>query len=172
MYAFDVPGVPEDKIAVEIEDNTLTVSGSRERAEAVEDERFFRYERRFGDFTRSVALPQGCGEGEAQAHYANGALEVHVKKPEQSKPRRVPVMTTCLRRLYRLARTDPQFSRLCAGERGFSNGGRHLQEQVATAAIPKKGGAHEKPTGGQGRTIPPRPPDRCGPQRPPSATPT
>lgn len=92
VYAFDMPGIPEEKIAVEIDDNTLTVSGSRDRAEKVEDERFFRYERRFGDFTRSVALPQGCGEGEAQAHYANGALEVHVKKPEQSKPRRVPVM--------------------------------------------------------------------------------
>jgi HSP20 family molecular chaperone IbpA len=67
VYAFDMPGIPEEKIAVEIEDDTLTVSGSRERAEKVEDERFFRYERRFGDFTRSVALPQGCGEGEAQA---------------------------------------------------------------------------------------------------------
>jgi HSP20 family protein len=94
VYAFDMPGIPEEKIAVEIEDDTLTVSGSRERAEKVEDERFFRYERRFGDFIRSVALPQGCGEGDAQAHYANGTLEVHVKKPEQSKPRRVPVLTT------------------------------------------------------------------------------
>ena len=94
VYAFDMPGIPEDKIAVEIEDDTLTVSGSRERAEKVEDERFFRYERRFGDFTRSVALPQGCGAGDAQAHYANGTLEVHVTKPEQSKPRRVPVLTT------------------------------------------------------------------------------
>jgi HSP20 family protein len=94
VYAFDMPGIPEEKIAVEIEDDTLTVSGSRERAENVEDERFFRYERRFGDFTRSVALPQGCGEGEAQAHYANGTLEVHVRKPEQSKPRQVPVLTT------------------------------------------------------------------------------
>ena len=26
VYAFDMPGIPEDKIAVEIEDNTLTVS--------------------------------------------------------------------------------------------------------------------------------------------------
>ena len=94
VYAFDMPGIPEDKITVEIEDNTLTVSGSRERAENVEDERFFRSERRFGEFTRSVALPQGSGEGDAQAHYANGALEVRVKKPEQSKPRRVPVLTT------------------------------------------------------------------------------
>jgi HSP20 family protein len=94
VYAFDMPGIPEEKIAVEIEDDTLTVSGSRERAEKVEDERFFRYERRFGDFTRSVALPQGCGEGEARAHYTNGTLEIHVKKPEPSKPRRVPVLTT------------------------------------------------------------------------------
>jgi HSP20 family protein len=93
VYAFDLPGIPEETIAVDLEEGTLTVSGSRERAE-IEDGRFFRYERPFGEFTRSVALPEGTGEGEARAHYANGVLEVHVQKPEQSKPRRVPVMTT------------------------------------------------------------------------------
>ena len=93
VYAFDLPGIPEEKIAVDLEDNTLTVSGSRERTE-MEDGRFFRYERPFGEFTRSVALPEGSGDGEARAHYANGVLEVHVQKPELSKPRRVPVMTT------------------------------------------------------------------------------
>ncbi len=93
VYAFDLPGIPDETIAVDLEEGTLTVSGSRERAE-MEDGRFFRYERPFGEFTRSVALPEGTGEGEAQAHYANGVLEVHIQKPEQSKPRRVPVMTT------------------------------------------------------------------------------
>ena len=93
VYAFDLPGIPEEKIAVDLEDNTLTVSGSRERTE-MEDGRFFRYERPFGEFTCSVALPEGSGDGEARAHYANGVLEVHVQKPELSKPRRVPVMTT------------------------------------------------------------------------------
>ena len=93
VYAFDLPGIPEEKIAVDLEDSTLTVSGSRERSE-IEDGRFFRYERPFGEFARSVALPEGTGDGEATAHYANGVLEVHVQKPEQSKPRRVPVMTT------------------------------------------------------------------------------
>jgi HSP20 family protein len=93
VYAFDLPGIPEETIAVDLEEGTLTVSGSRERAE-MEDGRFFRYERSFGEFTRSVALPEGTGEGEARAHYANGVLEVHVQKPERSKPRRVPVMTT------------------------------------------------------------------------------
>jgi HSP20 family protein len=93
VYAFDLPGIPEEQIAVDLEDNTLTVSGSRERTE-MEEGRFFRYERPFGAFTRSVALPEGTGDGEAGAHYANGVLEVHVQKPEQSKPRRIPVMKT------------------------------------------------------------------------------
>src|SRR5947208_16394401 len=93
VYAFDLPGIPEEHVTVDLEDNTLTVSGARERVEP-EAGRFFRYERPFGEFTRSVALPEGTGDGEARAHYANGVLEVHVQKPEQSKPRRLPVMTT------------------------------------------------------------------------------
>ena len=93
VYAFDLPGIPEEKIDVELEDSTLTVSGSRERFE-LEDGRLFRYERPFGEFTRSVALPEGTDDVEARAHYANGVLEVHVEKREQSKPRQIPVTTT------------------------------------------------------------------------------
>src|SRR6476659_6367639 len=93
VYAFDLPGIPEEKIVVDLEDSTLTVTGSRERTE-MEDGRFFRYERPFGEFTRSVALPEGTNDVEARAHYANGVLEVHVEKREQSKPRRLPVTPT------------------------------------------------------------------------------
>ena len=93
VYAFDLPGIPEELIVVDLEDSTLTVSGSRERIE-MEDGRFFRYERPFGEFTRSVALPEGTDDVEARALYANGVLEVHVEKREQSKPRRLPVTTT------------------------------------------------------------------------------
>ena len=65
VYAFDLPGIPEETIAVDLEEGTLTVSGSRERAE-IEDGRFFRYERSFGELTRSVALPEGSGEAGAR----------------------------------------------------------------------------------------------------------
>jgi HSP20 family protein len=93
VYAFDLPGIPEEQVTVDLEDNTLTVSGARERVEP-EAGRFFRYERPFGEFTRSVALPEGSGDGEARAHFAYGVLEVHVQKPEQSKPRRIPIVPT------------------------------------------------------------------------------
>src|SRR4029450_4070165 len=63
VYAFDLPGIPEEKIDVELEDSPLTVSGSRDRTE-LEDGRLFRYERPFGEFTRSVALPEGIDDVE------------------------------------------------------------------------------------------------------------
>src|SRR4029453_2840211 len=66
VYAFDLPGIPEETIAVDLEENTLTVSGSRERS----------------------------GEGAVAGPFANGGPEAQAKNPEQSKPRRLPVMTT------------------------------------------------------------------------------
>src|SRR5919197_4224891 len=62
VYAFDLPGIPEDKISVELDDNALTVSGERERSEEVSGERFYRFERRFGSFSRTIGLPQGTDE--------------------------------------------------------------------------------------------------------------
>jgi HSP20 family protein len=91
VLSFDLPGVDEDRISVELEDNVLTVSGERERTEKNEGDRFYRYERRFGQFSRSVTLPQGVNEDEIKADYKAGVLEVRVPKPEEQKPRRIPI---------------------------------------------------------------------------------
>jgi HSP20 family protein len=91
VYAFDLPGLTEDAITIEYDDGTLTVSGERERAHDVKDERFYRYERRFGSFSRTIGLPQGATEDGIKAQFANGVLEVHVAKPEAPKPRRIQI---------------------------------------------------------------------------------
>ncbi len=91
VYAFDLPGIPEDRISVELEDGALTVTAERARAEKVGDDRFFRYERRFGTFTRTIGLPQGVNEDAVNARYEHGVLEVHVRKPEQPKPRKIEI---------------------------------------------------------------------------------
>ena len=91
VYAFDLPGIPEDKIDVQFEDNALTVSAERERTHETSNDRFYRFERRFGSFSRTIGIPQGVSESDVNADYRNGVLEVHVKKPEQSKPRRIQV---------------------------------------------------------------------------------
>jgi HSP20 family protein len=91
VLSFDLPGIPEDKISVELDDNVLTVSGERERTQETSGERFYRYERRFGTFSRSVTLPQGVNESEIKADYKDGVLEVRVPKPEEPKPKRIEI---------------------------------------------------------------------------------
>jgi HSP20 family protein len=91
VYAFDLPGIPEDQIAVEVEDGSVTVTAERSRTNELSDDRFYRFERRHGTFTRTIGLPQGVSEDGINADYKNGVLEIHVAKPEQSKPRRIQV---------------------------------------------------------------------------------
>jgi HSP20 family protein len=91
VYAFDVPGIPEDKVSIELEDNALTVSGERERTKEISDERFYRFERRFGSFSRTIGLPQNVSEDQIKANYKEGVLEVRVAKPETPKPRRIRI---------------------------------------------------------------------------------
>ena len=92
-YAFDVPGVPKDKIAIEVEDGALTVSATREREQNVARDGFQRFERRFGAFSRTVGLPQGVSDDEIKASYEHGVLEIRVPKPEQPKPKRIEIAT-------------------------------------------------------------------------------
>jgi HSP20 family protein len=91
VLSFDLPGIQEDQIAVELDDNVLTVSGQRERKSEHSDERFYRFERRFGTFSRSVTLPAGVSEEDIKADYTNGVLEIRVPKPEEQKPKRIQI---------------------------------------------------------------------------------
>ena len=91
VYAFDLPGISEDKISIEFEDGALTVSAERERTHEVSDDKLYRFERRFGTFSRTIGVPQGVTEDQIKADYRDGVLEVHVAKPEQPKPRRIQI---------------------------------------------------------------------------------
>jgi len=94
VYAFDLPGIPEDRISIEVKDDTLTLSAERERSEETSEEGFYRYERRYGSFARAVGLPQGVDQDEISAHYENGVLEIRVPKPDEQKPKRITLTKT------------------------------------------------------------------------------
>jgi HSP20 family protein len=92
--AFDLPGLSEDQISIEVKDETMTVSAERERTQEAADDGFYRYERRYGTFARAVGLPQGVDQEHIAARYENGVLEVRVPKPEHQKPRTIPISKT------------------------------------------------------------------------------
>jgi len=91
VYALDLPGIPEDKIALELDEGALTITGERERTHEETEERFYRFERRYGTFSRTFGVPQGVTEQDVKAECKNGVLEVHVTKPEQPKPKRIQI---------------------------------------------------------------------------------
>jgi HSP20 family protein len=91
VYAFDLPGVSQEDVAIEYEDGMLTVTAKRDRTLERSDDRYFRFERRFGTFTRSIGVPQGIDESKIKADFKDGVLEIHVAKPEEVKPRRISI---------------------------------------------------------------------------------
>jgi HSP20 family protein len=94
VYAFDLPGIPEDRISIEVKDDNLTVSAEREKVDETSENGFYRFERRYGTFARAVGLPQGVDQENIAARYENGVLEVRVPKPEEQKPKKIELSKT------------------------------------------------------------------------------
>jgi HSP20 family protein len=87
----ELAGMDPDDIEISVEDNVLTIKGERKFEEKVDDERYYRIERRFGSFQRSLALPQGVKAEDISASYDDGILEVRVPKAEEEKPKKITV---------------------------------------------------------------------------------
>ena len=87
----DLPGMTENDVSIELEDNGLTVSGERKTEREDKREGFYRMERAFGTFSRSLTLPKGVDPEAVSAQFDRGVLEVRIPKPEQRKPRRIAI---------------------------------------------------------------------------------
>ena len=87
----DLPGLGEDDVAVEIKDNVLTVSGERKAEHEEKSEGYYRVERSFGSFSRSLTLPRGIDADAVSAGFERGVLEVRIPKPAERKPTRVQI---------------------------------------------------------------------------------
>jgi HSP20 family protein len=91
----DLPGLSDDDVTVQLEDNVLTISGERQSLQDTQEgfkpEGFYRLERPVGSFARSLTLPEGVDPDGVQAHFDRGVLEIQIPKPEQRKPRQVQI---------------------------------------------------------------------------------
>jgi HSP20 family protein len=87
----DLPGMSEDDVSIELEDNVLTVSGERNSEQEERREGYHRVERASGRFSRTLTLPEGVDPGAIQASFDRGVLEVRIPKPEERRPRRVAI---------------------------------------------------------------------------------
>ena len=87
----DLPGMREDDVNIELENNVLTVSGERKHESTDKGKGFYRIERASGSFSRILTLPEGVDAAAIAASFRDGVLELRIPKPEQRKPHRVRI---------------------------------------------------------------------------------
>jgi HSP20 family protein len=87
----DLPGLSEGDVSIELQDGTLTISGERTAEHEARERGWYRIERSFGSFSRSLTLPDGVDPDGIEARFDRGVLEVRIPKPEERKPRRVEI---------------------------------------------------------------------------------
>jgi HSP20 family protein len=87
----DLPGMSQEDVKIELEDNVLTVAGERKSEHEVKQQGYYRVERAFGSFSRSLTLPKGVDAGAVRANFDKGVLEIRIPKPEERKPRRIEI---------------------------------------------------------------------------------
>lgn len=91
----DLPGLDQNDVSIEVQDRTLSISGERRYERKPEDDGgYYRLERSYGRFERSLTLPDGVDTDAIQASFDKGVLELRIPKPVEAKPRRIEIVAT------------------------------------------------------------------------------
>jgi HSP20 family protein len=88
---FELPGVREKDISLSITGDVLTVKGERQFDQQVSDDNYFRTERAYGKFERSIRLPMPVQAEPVRATYRDGVLEVSLPKAEEVRPKEIKI---------------------------------------------------------------------------------
>ena len=90
----DVPGIKPEEVKIEVENDILTVSGEHEERKEEKDKHFLRRERRYGSFSRSMALPTSVDAKKIKATTHDGVVEVTIPLPSEPKQTKVEIKAT------------------------------------------------------------------------------
>lgn len=85
VIKMDIPGTRKEDINIKVRDSVLEVSAKRREEKKKEKEDFYKRERRYTGYKRTVGLPEGSKIDEIEAEYKNGVLKVKVPGKEKEK---------------------------------------------------------------------------------------
>jgi HSP20 family protein len=87
----ELPGMTKDDIQISLNDNILTIRGEKKKEEEDQGKDYYRSERVYGAFVRSLALPAEINQDKVRATFRNGVLEIRLPKSEQAKKKEIKV---------------------------------------------------------------------------------
>jgi len=87
----ELPGMDKENIEVNLTDHHLTIKGEKKKEEEVKEENYYRAERSYGSFLRTLELPKDVHADKVKASFKNGILEVRLPKTEEAKAKEIKV---------------------------------------------------------------------------------
>jgi len=87
----DLPGVKKEDISVDINKNSVTVSGERKTKEEIKKEDYYKLESFFGKFQRSFVLPDNVNPDDIKASFEHGVLEMVLPKSDAKESRKIEI---------------------------------------------------------------------------------
>jgi HSP20 family protein len=87
----ELPGMKEDDIDVSVVGDTLSIKGEKKTETETKDEDYYRCERSYGSFYRSIPIPSNVDADKIEASFEDGVLEVALPKSAKVKPKKIAV---------------------------------------------------------------------------------
>ena len=87
----EVPGMKQDDIDVSVIGDTLSMKGEKKTETEIKDEDYYRCERSYGSFYRSIPIPSNVDASKIEASFEDGVLEVALPKSAKVKPKKIAV---------------------------------------------------------------------------------
>lgn len=79
----DLPGVKKEDVKVEVDQDAITLQGQRRQEQTTQDRGYYRSERSYGSFYRTIPLPEGADPATATATFRDGVLEIALQAPQK-----------------------------------------------------------------------------------------
>ena len=91
MVKAELPGIERKDIALNLDNNVLTLKGERKFEKETRQENYHRIERSYGVFSRAFSIPAIVDEEQIRADYKDGILTIALPKKEQVKPKQIKI---------------------------------------------------------------------------------
>ena len=134
----DFPGLKKEDVKVEVTDGHLALSGERKRETEEKKDTFYRSEREYGSFCRTVPLPEGVKLEDIKATFADGVLEVSVPLPARARSQGPEGRDRGAAKAVKNAKTRVSAKGVCGEGQGHHDGGAADVRLLAPISPPRR----------------------------------